>query len=70
MADNETPVLEDWEDLPLKVRRNRKHMYEYIKSVLFPEEKSDGQDAHIFFINFRRCKTCGLVQMMQCIFTV
>ena len=51
MADNETPVLEDWEDLPLKVRRNRKHMYEYIKSVLFPEEKSDGQDAHIFFIN-------------------
>ena len=40
MADNETPTLLDWEDLPLKVRRNRKHMYNYIKSVLFPEDDS------------------------------
>ena len=35
----ETPVLEDWEDLPLKVRRNHKHMYEYIKSVLYPDSE-------------------------------
>jgi hypothetical protein len=41
IADNETPVLEDWEDLPLKVRRNRKHMYNYIKSVLFPEDDAE-----------------------------
>ena len=32
--------LADWEDLPLKVRRNRKHMYEYLKSVFDPEEES------------------------------
>ena len=33
--------LADWEDLPLKVRRNRKHMYEYLKSVLSPSDNSD-----------------------------
>ena len=43
MADNETPVLEDWEDLPLKVRRNRKHMYEYLKSVLSPTSNDDAK---------------------------
>ena len=61
MADNETPVLEDWEDLPLKVRRNRKHMYNYIKSVLFPE---DEEQWALYFFYKRRCNTCGLVQMM------
>ena len=39
MAEDETPTMDDWEDLPLKVRRNRKHMYNYIKSVLFPENE-------------------------------
>ncbi len=38
MADDETPTLLDWEDLPLKVRRNRKHMYNYLKSVLSPSQ--------------------------------
>ena len=33
-----TPTMLDWEELPLKVRRNRKHMYNYIKSVLDPDE--------------------------------
>ena len=40
MAEDETPSMADWEDLPLKVRRNRKHMYNYIKSVLFPDDDS------------------------------
>lgn len=40
MAEDETPTMLDWEDLPLKVRRNRKHMYNYLKSVLFPEDNS------------------------------
>lgn len=40
MAEDETPTMAEWEDLPLKVRRNRKHMYNYIKSVLFPEDDS------------------------------
>ena len=39
MADNETPVLVAWEGLPLKVRIDRKHMYEYIKSVLYPDNE-------------------------------
>ena len=39
MADNETPTMMDWEDLPLKVRRNRKHMYIYIKSVIYPDNE-------------------------------
>jgi len=41
MADDEKPTLLDWEDLPLKVKRNRKHMYEYIKSVLFPDSEDE-----------------------------
>ena len=41
MTEEETPTLADWEDLPLKVRRNRKHMYEYLKSVLSPSDNSD-----------------------------
>ena len=41
MADEETPTMMDWEDLPLKVRRNRKHMYNYIKSVLFPTDDNE-----------------------------
>ncbi len=36
---NEFELLE-WEQLPLKVRRNRKHMYNYLKSVLDPEQES------------------------------
>ena len=39
MAEDETPTMDDWEDLPLKVRRNRKHMYNYLKSVLFPDSE-------------------------------
>ena len=40
MAEEETGFeLLDWEELPIKVRRNRKHMYNYLKSVLDPEEK-------------------------------
>ena len=38
--EEETQTLADWEDLPLKVRRNRKHMYEYLKSVLSPSDNS------------------------------
>lgn len=53
MADNETPVLEDWEDLPLKVRRNRKHMYNYIKSVLYPDNEDKQRALYFFYI--RRC---------------
>ena len=49
MADEETPTMLDWEELPLKVRRNRKHMYNYLKSVLVPDN-DDEQDARIFFI--------------------
>lgn len=36
-----TITLAKWEDLPLKVRRNRKHMYNYIKSAIDPEEESE-----------------------------
>jgi len=36
---NEFELLE-WEQLPLKVRRNRKHMYNYLKSVFDPEDES------------------------------
>lgn len=43
MADDETPTMLDWEDLPLKVRRNRKHMYEYLKSVLSPTSNDDAK---------------------------
>ena len=40
MADEETtPTMLKWEELPLKVKRNRKHMYEYLKSVFDPEEE-------------------------------
>ena len=35
-----TYTMLKWEQLPLKVRRNRKHMYEYLKSVFDPEEES------------------------------
>ena len=49
MADNETPVLEDWEDLPLKVRRNRKHMYNYIKSVLYPDNEDKQRTLYFFY---------------------
>ena len=49
MAEDETPSMADWEDLPLKVRRNRKHMYNYLKSVLFPTDE-DKQGTRIFFI--------------------
>lgn len=41
MADDDAPTMDDWEDLPLKVRRNRKHMYNYLKSVLFPTDDSN-----------------------------
>ena len=40
MAKEETSntyTMLSWEQLPLKVRRNRKHMYEYLKSVFDPE---------------------------------
>lgn len=37
MTDEQNKLL-NWEDLPLKVRRNRKHMYNYLKSVLSPED--------------------------------
>lgn len=44
MAEEETTntySLLEWEKLPLKVRRNRKHMYNYLKSVLDPEESDE-----------------------------
>lgn len=44
MTDEETTTetfeLLPWEQLPLKVRRNRKHMYNYLKSVFDPEDES------------------------------
>lgn len=36
---NNTYNLLAWEELPLKVRRNRKHMYEYLKSVFDSTEE-------------------------------
>ena len=48
MAEDETPTMMDWEDLPLKVRRNRKHMYNYLKSVLFPEDED--KQGTLFFL--------------------
>ena len=45
MTEEETTTttfeLADWENLPIKVRRNRKHMYNYLKSVLDPEETDE-----------------------------
>ena len=32
-----TYTMLPWEQLPLKARRNRKHMYNYLKSVFDPE---------------------------------
>lgn len=43
MTDEQNKLL-DWEDLPLKVRRNRKHMYNYLKSVLSPEDDNVDDD--------------------------
>lgn len=36
MTEEQEEMLE-WEDLPLKVRKNRKHMYNYLKSIIQPE---------------------------------
>ena len=44
MTEEETTFeLADWEDLPIKVRRNRKHMYNYLKSVLSPSTEEDAK---------------------------
>ena len=38
MSDEPTFDFLEWQELPLKVRRNRKHMYNYIVSVLNGDE--------------------------------
>lgn len=42
MTEEQSEMLE-WEDLPLKVRKNRKHMYNYLKSIIQPENDSEGE---------------------------
>lgn len=42
MTEEQNEMLE-WEDLPLKVRKNRKHMYNYLKNIIQPEKDNEGE---------------------------